>query len=103
GLPVEAHAADLEAGGFLIQPHGYDLICDFLYLQRDLFPQIREGVRPGGMFAGEIHLAGADRHSFVLQPGELRAEFAGWKILYYSEAAESGSSRRTARLLARRA
>ncbi len=41
---------------FAIEPAGYDLIYDFFYLQRNLFPQIREGVRPGGVFTAEIHL-----------------------------------------------
>jgi tellurite methyltransferase len=90
---IDARVADLERGEFVIEPAGFDLICDFYYLQRDLFPAIREGVRPGGTFAGAIHLAG----SFALAPGELRNEFAGWKILYYSEAG------RSAKIVARRA
>ena len=90
---VDALVADLERGGYVIQPAGFDLICDFYYLQRDLFSSIREGVRPGGMFAGAIHLAG----SFAMGAGELRREFAGWKITYYSEAGGS------AKILARRA
>src|SRR5689334_10503914 len=40
GLPVESRVADLERGEFPIEPHGYDLICDFYYLQRSLFPEI---------------------------------------------------------------
>ena len=102
-FPVEAHHADLEAGAFAMEPAAYDLICDFFYLQRNLFPQIREGVRPGGLFAAEIHLRDSGQHRFVLDPGELRAEFSGWKILYYSESARPGHSRPTARLMARRA
>jgi len=102
-LAVQAILADLEAGDFIIEPDAYDLICDFFYLQRDLFPRIREGTRPGGMFVAEIHLRDAAAHRFVLEPGELRAEFCAWKILYYSEAAETGHSRRTARILAGRA
>jgi SAM-dependent methyltransferase len=81
GMAIEAVRADLERGQFAIAPEGYDLICDFLYLQRDLFPHIRGGVRPGGVFAAAIRLDG----SFRMNPGELRAEFAGWKIFYYSE------------------
>jgi tellurite methyltransferase len=99
---VDARIANLEAGGFTIEPDTYDLICDFFYLQRDLFPAIRAGVRPGGMFAGAIHLADGERR-FALNPGELRDEFAGWKILYYSEAGEPGKDRRAARIIARRA
>ncbi len=108
GLAVDARVADLERGAFDIPPESYDLICDFFYLQRDLFPAIREGLRLGGVFAAAIHLrgegaAGGPRNpAFLLEPGELRGHFVGWKILFYSEAPED-SGRRTARILARRA
>jgi tellurite methyltransferase len=95
---VDARVADLERGDFVIEPVAYDLICDFHYLQRDLFPSIREGVRPGGTFFGAILLNGPERNpAFTMRPGELRDEFAGWKVLYYSEAGGS------AKLVARRA
>ncbi len=90
---LDIRLADLEKHEFRIEPAAFDLICDFYYLQRDLFPEIREGVRPGGMFAGAIRLTG----SFALNPGDLRSELAGWKILYYSEAGNC------ARIIARRA
>lgn len=38
GLLIEVHRADLERGEFAIAPDGYDLIWDFFYLQRSLFP-----------------------------------------------------------------
>jgi tellurite methyltransferase len=96
--PIEIHSADLERGEFLILPDSYDLICDVLYLQRNLFEAIRKGIRPGGAFAGVINLKIVGRASeFRLGPGELRSEFAGWKIHYYSEA--DGA----ARILARKA
>jgi tellurite methyltransferase len=101
GLAIETHLADLETGGFSIEPATYDLICDFLYLQRNLFPQIREGVRPGGVVAAEILLRDGQPHSFVLEPGELRAQFHGWKILFYSESVPAGHHRPTARIIAR--
>ncbi len=103
GLPIETHLADLEAAGFTIEPAGYDLICDILYLQRSLFPQIREGLRPGGVVAAEVLLANREQHRFALEPGELRAEFAGWKIVYYSESPPPRHTRATARIIARRA
>lgn len=90
GLPIQAIRADLERGEFRIASEAYDLVCDFLYLQRDLFPQIHKGLRPGGVFAGAIRLSG----SFRLEPGELRALFDGWKILFYSE---TGSAQIVAR------
>ena len=61
GLPIDAIRADLERGEFRIAPGAYDLVCDFLDLQRDLFPEIREGIRPGGVFAGTIRLDGSFR------------------------------------------
>lgn len=101
---VDARVADLERGEFAIEPAGFDLICDFYYLQRNLFPAIREGVRPGGTFAGAIHLLEPGHGPrFSLPPGHLREEFAGWKVLYYSEGAEPGRTRRSARIIARRA
>jgi SAM-dependent methyltransferase len=90
---IDARVADLERGEFRIEAASFDLICDLLYLQRDLFPAIREGVRPGGVFAGAIRLDG----TFAMESGELRNEFADWKILYYSE------SDGVARIIARRA
>jgi len=102
GLDLDAHVADLEAGEFDIPPDTFDLVCDFFYLQRDLFPALRQAVKIGGAFAGAIHLAGPTSHRFVLQPGELRAIFADWKILYYSESAEPGHTRPSARIIARR-
>jgi len=102
-LAIDTHVADLEKGEFAIEPGGYDMICDFLYLQRDLFPQIREGVRPGGVVAAEILLRDQKPHRYVLEPGELRAEFHGWKILFYSESTPAAHHRSTARIIARRA
>ena len=108
-LAIDARLADLERGEFAIAPAAYQLICDFLYLQRSLFPQIRERVHPGGIFAGAIHLAQENcaatpcNRDFLLETGELRSLFADWKVLFYSESGEPGRSRRMARIIARRA
>jgi tellurite methyltransferase len=108
GLPVTARQANLENGEFRITPAAYDLICNFYYLHRALFPQIREGVRPGGLFVAAIHLVDPDaaggphNPAFLLEPGELRREFADWKIVFYSEG-PGRRRRRAARIIARRA
>ena len=109
GLAIESRLADLERGPFAIAPNSFELICDFLYLQRNLFPQIREGIHPGGLFVGAIHLFQEDcgetplNPDFLLHPGELRSLFDGWKVLFYSEGGDPGRSRHTARIIARRA
>ena len=65
-------------------------------------------MKPGGTFIGAVFVRqenGGDGHNpgIEVEPGELRGEFAGWKILYYSEARESETSRGAARIVARRA
>src|SRR5262245_19630142 len=52
---IEAVVADLEAGQLSIEPSRYDLVCDFYFLSRPLFPKMRDGVRPGGLFVAAIH------------------------------------------------
>ena len=91
GVTVDARIADLERGEFCIEPEAYDLIAVFYYLQRDLWPQIRAGVRPGGVVVAAIHLidespdARPMNPAFLLQPEELRAEFRDWEITHYHE------------------
>ncbi|MGD0301640.1 MAG: methyltransferase domain-containing protein [Bryobacteraceae bacterium] len=81
---IDARVADLERGEFQIEPDSYDLICDCLYLQRDLFPKMKAGIRAGGMAIVTVLLAGAGTPTRVC-PGELRAYFEDWKILHYLE------------------
>lgn len=91
GLKVDARVADLEREGFAIDAAAYDLISVFYYLQRDLWTQIRAGLRPGGVVVAAIRLMGDDPRArpsnpaFLLRPGELRAEFRGWEIIHYHE------------------
>ena len=92
---IDAHIADLERGEFSILPESYDLICDFYYLQRNLFPQLRDGVKRGGTFVGAIHLISDNPEeetrnpSFLIKPGELRAKFRDWEITHYHETPEN--------------
>jgi SAM-dependent methyltransferase len=111
GVEVETHVADLERGEFPVEREAYDLICVFYYLQRDLFAQIRAGVRAGGAVVAAIHLMDVDAEvqtmnpAFLLQPSELRAEFSGWQIEHYHETQltddDAGEhQRRTAEIIA---
>lgn len=110
GLTVDARVADLERGEFHIEPGTYDLICVFYYLQRDLFPSIRAGVKAGGAVVAAIHLndgkedARPRNPAYLLEPGELKQLFAGWEITYYheGESDEGGHHHDTAYLIARK-
>jgi tellurite methyltransferase len=110
GVTVDARCADLESGEFHIEPETYDLICVFYYLQRDLFPPIRAGVKPGGSVVAAIHLndgkqdAKPANPAFLLESGELKQLFADWQITYYREGQsdEGGHHHDTAYLIARK-
>lgn len=110
GLEVETVIADLERHEFVIEPDVYDLISVFYYLQRDLFPSLRAGVKANGTVVAAIHLVDEDPASrlanpaFSMQPGELRAEFAGWEIAHYHEGQpnDRDHKRRSAEIVARK-
>ncbi len=48
GVTIKVQVTDLEKG-FLIPKDTYDVIICFNYLQRALIPQIKDGIRRGGM------------------------------------------------------
>ena len=109
GVQVDFRMADLEKGEFEIEPNAYDLICDFYYLQRDLFPQMKTGVKVGGIIISTIHIygVGEEEGNFLLKEGELRKFFQDFEILHYHETSltdeDAGEHhRRTAEIIARR-
>jgi len=109
-LEVDWKVSDLDRNEFEIEAEAYDLIGVFYYLQRDLFPQIRAGVSFGGIVIAAIHMVDEPpdtkpmNPAFLLQPGELRAEFRGWEILhdYEGTPTEDGHQRRTAEIVAQK-
>jgi len=99
--------ADLDT--FDIPTGRYDLILNTLYLNRRLFPQIREGLRPGGLLIFETLLempggAGQGEHcrDYFLRPNELLHSFLSLRILHYHEECDTGQDehRRLASLVA---
>lgn len=87
GLKIRTQIADLERLDFPIGTESWDLILVCYYLQRDLFPAVREGLRPGGIAIAIVHLIepGEETSYKRAAPGELRGFFAGWEILHYYE------------------
>jgi len=90
-LPCDSRIADLERGQFEIQPDTYDLICGCYYLQRDLIPYMKSGVRQGGMIIAIVHLADEATPTRAT-PGELRNYFEDWDVLHYYEGEPTESS-----------
>jgi tellurite methyltransferase len=90
GVTIKAEIADLEAG-YQIEKNAYDVIICFNYLQRSLIPQIREGVRAGGMVVYETftidqkQFGKPSNPDFLLKYNELLEMFRQFRCLRYSE------------------
>jgi SAM-dependent methyltransferase len=75
----------------------YDLILNILYLNRRLFPQIIEGLKPGGVLIFESLLEtagradkGQGRRDYTLRPNELLHAFLELEVRYYRETPAGG-------------
>lgn len=85
GVKIQTTNADLNK--YKIKPDFYNVILNFYYLNRALFPQIKAGLKKGGVVVFEANLQtkpGAVDAS-ALQPGELKAAFSDLEILEYTE------------------
>jgi tellurite methyltransferase len=84
----------------------FDLTLVTRYLQRDLFPSIRELVKSGGLVLYETFTINQRRLGFgptssdhLLEPGELRRYFEGFEVMFYEEV---DAPEAVARIVARR-
>lgn len=102
GVRVHSLIADLERHEFVISAASFDLIVVVNYLQRDLFPAIRKGARPGGAVIAIVAmfddgpLVKPMNPAFLVHPGELRAQFEGYKLLHDFEGKPPGDPTRRA-------
>ena len=93
GVTLNAFVADLEE--YKIPVNTYDLITCFYYTQRDLIPQIKEGLKSGGMVMIETYsidqlkygkdAPGPKNPAYLLKHNELLDSFRDFRILYYRE------------------
>ena len=90
GLKLKASVADLE-GGYRIEKDAYDVIICFNYLYRALIPQIKDGVRPGGLVVYETYTVDQARFGrpknpdYLLKYNELLDMFREFRVLMYRE------------------
>ncbi|MSO20196.1 MAG: class I SAM-dependent methyltransferase [Acidobacteria bacterium] len=87
GVTLKLFCADMDASS--LPPNRFDLIVVFFYLQRSLFEVFKSALRPGGFIIFRTYVADAtapegagDNPAHVLQPGELAAAFAGFRVLH---------------------
>jgi SAM-dependent methyltransferase len=104
-------AAVIDLTRFQFPAAAFDVVLDFFYLQRDLWPQYRRILRPHGLLIFETVTRDAllrwpdFNPDNLLAPDELRCAFADWEILVYREGgrtADDESPRAVASLVARK-
>ena len=92
GVRLETVIADLDA--YELGDERYDLITNFYYLDRELFPKIIAALRPGGVFILETFSTDHPEHgsgfgpknpAFLLTPNEALEAFAPLRILFYED------------------
>ena len=93
GVALNAFATDLEE--YKISADQYDLITCFYYTQKSLIPQIKEGLKKGGMVMFETYsidqlkygkdAPGPKNPAYLLKHNELLDSFGDFRILYYRE------------------
>lgn len=104
-LMVRAERLDLESQPLPAGP--WDVMLVFHYLQRDLFPALREALAPGGVLAAAIATRrNLERHDrppaeYLLDEGEAPGLAAGLEVVSYTEG-WGDEGRHEARLIARR-
>lgn len=91
GVKIQTVNADLNK--YKIRQNYYSVILNILYLQRNLFPQIKAGLKKGGVVVFETHTvdqlknkgAATWEREYLLELGELKKAFSEFEILHYSE------------------
>ncbi len=91
GVRVQTVQSDLDE--FRIEKSGYDLIADFYFLDRNLIPKIKAGIRRGGKVIFETYILeqrslatrGPKNPRYFLGPNELLSFFDGFRVLIYRE------------------
>lgn len=86
GTKIETRVVDLE--NHSLEKGAYDVVICMYYMQRDLFPQMKDALKPGGMAVVQTYnvdylkYAGFPR-KYLLDTNELLELFKGFKIIRY--------------------
>lgn len=90
GVDISAKVADLEAG-YKIKAEAYDVIICFNYLQRSLVPDIKSGLKNGGIVVYETFIIDQAKYGrpsnpdYLLEHNELLEMFRDFRCLHYRE------------------
>ena len=86
GVKIETRVVDLEK--HQLEKNAYDVILLMYYMQRDLWPQINDALKPGGMAIIETYNVDHLKHQkfnpkWLLKSNELLEAFKDMKIIRY--------------------
>ncbi len=87
GVSIKTQVVDLEKAS--LEKNSYDVILMMYYMQRDLFDQIKEALKPGGMVVVETYNVdylkynSGFRRQWALETNELLKVFKDFKIIRY--------------------
>lgn len=90
GVTIKVKTIDLE-GDYHVEKEAYDVIICFNYLQRSLIPQIKDGLRKGGMIVYETFIIDQARFGkpknpdYLLKHNELLDMFRDFRCIRYRE------------------
>lgn len=108
GVKINTVLADIDH--YKIEKGKYDLIANFYFLKRSLIPEIKKGLKLGGMVIFETYIleqrnlgTGGPKHPrYFLKHNELLELFRDFRILFYREGIfkEGGRKKAVASLIA---
>ena len=86
GVTIETRVVDLE--NHQLEKNAYDVILLMYYMQRDLWPQINDALKPGGMAIIETYNVDHLKHQkfnpkWLLKSNELLEAFKDMKVIRY--------------------
>ena len=87
GVSITTRAVDLEQ--YRLESNAYDVVLCTYYLQRDLFPQMTQALKPGGVVVMETYTLEHRRYrpsfreEYLLRTNELLEHFRDLEILRY--------------------
>ena len=105
------HKIEVDLDTYNLEKNKYDLIVNINYLNRRLFPQIKEALKQGGVLVFETFIVAhgdfnqPKNQEFLLRCNELLHVFIGLEIIYYEERSDinlRGEKTRVASLVARK-
>ncbi len=101
---VRVHTILADLDTYQIKRGEYDLITNFYFLNRNIIPRIKRGLKKGGVVIFEtyflehlrLHTAGPKNPKYFLKANEPLQLFKGFRILFYREGIFKEGGRRKA-------